>query len=287
MATTLNAGTTTATGLNVTTDTTGAMVIQTSGVNAISISTSQIVTLANALPAGSGGTGLTSLGTGVATFLGTPSSANLAAAVTGETGTGALVFGTSPTLNTATLDSPTLTGTPVAPTATAGTNTTQIATTAFVLANGAPTGGLIMWSTGTAPSGWLLCNGTAVSRSTYAALFAVIGTTFGAGDTTTTFNLPNYTNRFPYGTSIGTTGGSANAVVVSHTHSITDPGHLHTYDPRGTIAVGPGSYAPVAYSTSSANTSTATTGITVDTAGVSGTNANIPPYLGINFIIKT
>lgn len=55
------------------------------------------------LPANRGGTGLTALGTGVATFLGTPSSANLAAAVTGETGTGALVFATSPTLVTPTI----------------------------------------------------------------------------------------------------------------------------------------------------------------------------------------
>jgi hypothetical protein len=61
------------------------------------------------LPVGNGGTGITSLGTGVATFLGTPSSANLAAAVTGETGSGALVFATSPTLATPTLTSPTLT----------------------------------------------------------------------------------------------------------------------------------------------------------------------------------
>ena len=122
MATVINAGTTTSTALNITTDTTGAMTIQTSGANAISISNAQVVTLANPLAAGSGGTGLSSLGTGVATFLGTPSSANLAAAVTDETGTGALVFAASPTLS----------GTPLAPTATAGTNTTQIATTAFV-----------------------------------------------------------------------------------------------------------------------------------------------------------
>jgi hypothetical protein len=59
MATTLNAGTTTATGLNVTTDTSGAMAIQTSGTTAISISSAQIVTLTNALPAASGGTGNT------------------------------------------------------------------------------------------------------------------------------------------------------------------------------------------------------------------------------------
>ena len=67
-------------------------------------------------------TGVAGLGTGVATFLATPSSANLITAVTDETGTGSLVFATSPTLA----------GTPLATTATAGTNTTQIATTAFV-----------------------------------------------------------------------------------------------------------------------------------------------------------
>jgi hypothetical protein len=61
------------------------------------------------LPVANGGTGITSFGAGVATFLGTPSSANLAAAVTGETGSGALVFATSPTLTTPTLSSPTLT----------------------------------------------------------------------------------------------------------------------------------------------------------------------------------
>jgi len=114
-----------------------------------------------------------------------------------------------------------ISGVMTAPTASAGTNTTQIATTAFVLANGVPTGGLVMWPTGSAPSGFLLCTGTAVSRTTYAALFAIVGTTFGVGDGSTTFNLPNYTNRVPYGTTVGATGGSADAVLVSHTHTFT------------------------------------------------------------------
>jgi microcystin-dependent protein len=190
----------------------------------------------------------------------------------------------------------TFTGIPSAPTASAGTNTTQVATTAFVLANGAPTGGLIMWGTGTAPSGWLLCAGAAVSRSTYSALFAVIGTTFGVGDGTTTFNVPNYTNRSPYGTTVGATGGSADAVVVSHTHTatstVTDPGHAHTF------GIGPRSGGSYSYPSNSdsvggtgVGTNTNTTGVTVGTTnsteGVSGTNANLPPYLGINFIIKT
>lgn len=74
------------------------------------------------LPVANGGTGITSLGSGISTWLKTPSSANLAAAITDETGSGSLVFATNPALS----------GTPTAPTAAVGTNTTQIATTAFV-----------------------------------------------------------------------------------------------------------------------------------------------------------
>ena len=159
-----------------------------------------------------------------------------------------------------------------------------------------PTGVVHMWPTSTAPTGYLSCAGAAVSRTTYASLFAVIGTTFGSGDGTTTFNLPNYTNRMPYGTTLGATGGSADAVVVSHTHTassaVTDPGHVHyTYgayggggNPGGSLNVNnPGGQ--------NQSVTSASTGISVSTsitsAGVSGTNANLPPYLGINFIIKT
>lgn len=71
------------------------------------ITTSGTITLAGTLAVANGGTGITSFGTGVATFLGTPSSANLAAAVTDETGTGALVFATSPALVTPVLGTPT------------------------------------------------------------------------------------------------------------------------------------------------------------------------------------
>jgi microcystin-dependent protein len=197
--------------------------------------------------------------------------------------------------NLAVTGTTTFTGIPSGPTASPATNTTQLATTAFVLANSNPTGGIMMWGTGTAPTGWLLCAGAAVSRTTYAALFAVIGTTFGIGDGSTTFNVPNYTNRTPYGTTVGATGGSADAVVVSHTHTatVTDSGHLHSMDRflgdlggANTAYVGDNSGAGGA---SSQNTASATTGITVanSTTGVSATNANLPPYLGINFIIKT
>jgi hypothetical protein len=92
------------------------------------------------LPVANGGTGITSLGAGVATFLGTPSSANLRSAVTDDTGTGALVFA----------ESPALTGTPTAPTAVTGTNTTQIATTAYVVNQiGAISAGVTSFSAGT------------------------------------------------------------------------------------------------------------------------------------------
>ena len=216
--------------------------------------------------------------------------------VTGTTAlTGALTASTAAFSGAISSVSPTFTGTPTAPTATAGTNTTQIATTAFVLSNGAPTGGLIMWGTGTAPSGWLLCAGAAVNRTTYAALFAVIGTTFGVGDGSTTFNLPNYTNRMPYGTTLAATGGSADAVVVSHTHTATsavvDPGHTHTYQGSNYQPNNAAGSQPDWIGASTMTTNSNTTGITVNTtvatAGVSGTNANLPPYLGINFIIKT
>jgi microcystin-dependent protein len=150
-----------------------------------------------------------------------------------------------------------------------------------------------MWGTGTAPSGWLLCAGAAVSRTTYATLFAVIGTTFGVGDGSTTFNVPNYTNRSPYGTTVGATGGSADAVVVSHTHTATStsPPHAHDYltvqtGSGGTTGVVRDAFGGVS-STFTTATTTATVSTTIASAGVSGTNANLPPYLGINFIIKT
>jgi len=180
-----------------------------------------------------------------------------------------------------------------------------------------PAGVIQMWPTASPPTGFLLCTGAAVSRTTYAALFAVVGTTFGAGDGSTTFNLPNYTNRMPYGTTVGATGGSADSTLPSHTHTATvsDPTHNHTAtvsDPThshtqvgqvtGSFLYAGGGGNPgvgVPYS-ASANTAPASTGITVanspastgisvsnSTQGVSPTGTNLPPYLGINFIIKT
>lgn len=104
------------------------------------------------------------------------------------------------------LVSPALTGTPTAPTAAIGTRSTQIANTAFVGAEcqiAAPVGSVYTFAGATVPTGWLKCNGALLSRTTYAALFAVIGTTYGAGDGSTTFALPDLRGEFVRGADDG------------------------------------------------------------------------------------
>jgi len=95
--------------------------------------------------------------------------------------------------------SPTFTGTPLAPTAAIGTSTTQLATTAFVnntVDVAVPVGALMLMAFGSpVPSGYLVADGSAVPRAGYPDLFSVIGTTFGSGDGSTTFNVPNLTSE--------------------------------------------------------------------------------------------
>ena len=158
------------------------------------------------------------------------------------------------------------------------------------------TGSIQMWSTGTAPTGYLLCNGASVSTTTYATLFGVIGYTFGGSGGS--FLLPNYTNRMPYGATVGATGGSANAIVVNHTHTATvsDPTHSHSINASGGNGAGSVYNVTNGFSTVSpdgaaqAIANATSTGISVSnstTGSGDGTNANLPPYLGISFIIKT
>ena len=106
----------------------------------------------------------------------------------------------------------TLTGDVNGVTPPAGDNSTKIATTAFVqaLANIlVPTGCVQAFAGSTTPQGWLLCDGSAVSRTDYAALYAVIGTTYGAGNGSTTFNLPNLVDKFVEGSATAGTVKSA------------------------------------------------------------------------------
>ena len=108
-----------------------------------------------------------------------------------------------------------------------------------------PSGSIIAWGGkySTIPSGYLFCDGSAYSRTTYSALFAALGTIHGSGDGSTTFNIPNLKNKFIIGANTsetddtfpgiaaGKTGGSADAIVVSHNHS-------HTLSPSVTVSGG-------------------------------------------------
>jgi microcystin-dependent protein len=108
----------------------------------------------------------------------------------------------------------------------------------------APTGVINMWPTTTAPTSWLLCDGTAVSRTTYAALFAVISTTYGTGDGSTTFNVPNLKGKVPVGRdsadvsfdTMGETGGAKTHTLSSSESGVPAHGHANTATFTGTPA---------------------------------------------------
>ena len=128
--------------------------------------------------------------------------------------------------------------------------------------------GMIMMFTGsTAPTGWALCDGTN--------------------------GTPDLRDRFVVGTgstySSGNTGGSADAVIPSHTHSVTDPGHSHnigliySYQSSGTFNP---QYSKNTSYVATGSTYSATTGISISSTGVSATNANLPPYYALAFIMK-
>ena len=188
------------------------------------------------------------------------------------TGTGNVVFSASPTL----------TGIPLAPTANAGTNTTQIATTAFVtttVAASIPSGVITLWSGSVVsiPSGWLLCNGSS--------------------------GTPDLRDRFIVGAgstyAVGATGGSANAIVVAHTHTGTtasNGNHAHyvgSNDSTANDGGAPGTQEFVRNWNSGnglqADTNAAgahTHTFTTDSTGSSATNANLPPYYALAYIMK-
>jgi microcystin-dependent protein len=207
---------------------------------------------------------------------------------------------------------------------------------AYVAAGVTPTGAVLPYAGAAAPTGWLICDGTAKSRAVYAELYAVVGTTYGAGDGTTTFNIPDLRQRVPLGkaasgtgSTLGGTGGSKDAVAVSHNH--TQDAHDHTQDAHshpfttgsngshehdtpnqyvvtsltgGHNATGDGDpdktqavtftdlTASAGSHTHTGTSDNATANNQVGTAtnqasGVSGTDANLPPYVALNYLIKT
>lgn len=155
--------------------------------------------------------------------------------------------------------------------------------------NASPVGHMVMWPTNTAPSLWLLCYGQAVSRTGYSALFAVIGTTFGSGDGTTTFNLPDLRGRFPLGQDdMG--GSSANRVTSAQADTIGGSSGAETH--TLTIAELASHSHTVLTSGSGTTTGPVSTDISGDLpnsslspAGGGGAHNNMPPYLTLNFII--
>ena len=146
----------------------------------------------------------------------------------------------------------------------------------------APVGGMAMWLTATPPTGWLICDGTAVSRITYADLFAVLGTAFGIGDGSTTFNLPDMRQRFPLGKAASGTGAT-----LGGTGGTID--HVHTVDVASTTsAVEAQAGLEVIAISPTVTPNVAKVGHThaVDPTSVSSGAAN-PPFMAVHFIVRT
>ena len=131
----------------------------------------------------------------------------------------------------------TFSSSPLMPTATAGDSSTKGASTAFVqnaIAQLVPTGTILAFGGVTAPNGFLICNGSEVSRTTYANLFAVIGTRYGAGNGSTTFNVPKLNDgSFVRGVASGSVGTKYSASLPPLTASSAGA-HTHT---RGTMEI--------------------------------------------------
>jgi microcystin-dependent protein len=187
-----------------------------------------------------------------------------------------------------------------------------------------PVGGIVAYGGGSAPAKFLKCDGAAVSRTTYATLFAAIGSAYGTGDGTTTFNVPNLKGRVPVGqdsgeasfNALGETGGEMRHVLTvaempSHNHGISDPGHNHgmndpghSHDasthlrgsfnagaPDALYAYGNGGAAAVwlgfvgGRGTGVYNSGSGT-GVSVSDSGGGGAHNIMPPYQIINYLIR-
>jgi microcystin-dependent protein len=160
-----------------------------------------------------------------------------------------------------------------------------------------PAGALMPYGGTSAPTGWLLCDGSAVSRTTYAFLFSKIATAYGVGDGSTTFNLPDLRQRFPMGkaesgtgATLGATGGEIDhahgGATASHVLDITQiPSHQHSIVVNGTPGsasagrLGAGTTTPVGFQLSDA-----VGGGLGHTHNIGTANA---PFQTFNYIIKT
>ena len=169
---------------------------------------------------------------------------------------------------------------------------------------GIPTATIVPWSDSSVPSGFLECNGAAVSRSTYSALFAIVGTTYGAGDGSTTFNVPDLQDNVPVGksnnkalastggantvTSTGNVGGSTANATLS-TAQLASHSHSWTAGPPGNPYTNPVSPGPGQPGTKSTNNTGSGSGHSHNmSANFTGDATSVlQPYLTIIYIIKT
>jgi microcystin-dependent protein len=172
---------------------------------------------------------------------------------------------------------------------------------------GIPTATIIPWSDSSVPSGFLDCNGAAVSRTTYADLFAVIGTTYGAGDGSTTFNVPNLEDNVTVGKSpgksVGSTGGANTAPVTtsgnvagSTANATLSTAQLASHSHSQGGQSGPQHIFPSGFSfrfyvpVNTGNTGSGGGHSHNMSANFAGNTANpsvLQPYLTLNYIIKT
>jgi len=160
-----------------------------------------------------------------------------------------------------------------------GTNWTSKTPSA---SSGSPSGSIMPYAGSTAPSGWLLANGSTISRTTYSDLFTVIGETYGAGDGSTTFEIPDLAGNIPVGKSVdaefdtlGETGGEK-------THQLTIaemPAHTHEL----TVSY---QSSPDEYTIDGSTTNSGQGGWSTKSAGGDGSHNNLQPYITLNYIIK-
>jgi microcystin-dependent protein len=180
------------------------------------------------------------------------------------------------------------------------TTALQAATKQYVDTTGTtstPPGSLIAFAGTSVPTGWLACQGQAVSQTTYAALYAAIGATWNTGgEGAGNFRLPDLRGMFVRGTGTNATGSSSGAVgpsvgayaadtYLNHSHAVTDPGHTHTI--AGASTTGASTALLFGVSVGSTFTSNSnTTGLTVNTSTTGGTETK-PKNYGVLYIIKT
>lgn len=159
-----------------------------------------------------------------------------------------------------------------------------------------PSGAILQFAGSSAPANWLLCDGALVSRTTYANLFTAIGTTYGAGDGSTTFKLPDLRGRVPIGAGQGSglqnrliaaTGGAethtlTTSELAAHDHNVTVTKRVTDDDATG----GSPFSMLVASRNVSTSSETAVDGAETDNTGGGQAHNNMQPFLVLNHIIK-